>query len=406
MEPKKLEKKLKKMNESLRRKDIINDFPSILEDIEYMIKKHEVNLASLTDTERIDHIYDIEYQKIDYLAELLRRYMQITWNKDFSYEIVEGYLFDSTAGYNQKDDIVTISIFGILNNSYNLADTIKSIAHEYRHQLQYRFLHEDKVEDIMNYPSYFITIAKNMLPKEIITEVDEEGYVIGKPYYKDNYKRLYMEVDANNYGLEVSRRLLTDLYELYPHKNKSLEAKVNSLQQILKDESKLVEQELRLEKRMEPLYRDEIYTTKEITSTVLVDDEEKDALLYTDKILKEHPEIKEVYEVLGILFHDYGFKNYWTILLDKYKLVEKVDNRRNAEEIYNNIIKTDPMLLITKYATEKDKDRIYKFLEAHPTFIEEYKEEINELISSIVLDPDIINLISKVDCDIIVKEKE
>ena len=48
-------------------------------------------------------------------------------HKDFSYEIVEGYLFDSTAGYNQKDDIVTISVFGILNNSYNIADTIKEI---------------------------------------------------------------------------------------------------------------------------------------------------------------------------------------------------------------------------------------------------------------------------------------
>ena len=121
MNPEELENKLQEMNDSLQNKSIVYDFPSILEDLEYMLKTHEENLSFLTDEQRIDHLYDIEYQKIDYLAELLRRYMKITWKKEFSYEIVEGYLFNSTAGYNQKDDIVTVSVFGILNNSFTLS---------------------------------------------------------------------------------------------------------------------------------------------------------------------------------------------------------------------------------------------------------------------------------------------
>ena len=405
MNPEELENKLQKMNESLQYKSIVYDFPSILEDIEYMLKTHEENLSSLTDEQRIDHLYDIEYQKIDYLAELIKRYMQITWKKEFSYEIVEGYLFNSTAGYNQKDDIVTVSVFGILNNSFNLADTIKSITHEYRHQLQYHFLHEKEFKDIIDYPPYFITIAKNMLPKEIITEVDEEGYVVAKPYYHDNYKRLYMEIDANMYGLEVSRKILKDLYELYPYKSEELEDKVNELQNILIEQSNVVEDNLKYEKRVSQPYLDEIYTTKPITSRVLVEDIEKDSLLFTDTCIKEHPEIKEKYEVLNILMHDYGFMNYWNIILEKYRQIEKFGNKDKIEEIYKYIIKSDPYLLITKYLTEKDKNKLKKFLNAHPTFIDDYKEDIKEIINLLVLDSDTLNLISKEENVILKKER-
>lgn len=406
MSPKKIEEKLQKMNDSLKERDIINDFPSILDDLEYIIKDYDEEVSKLTNDQRINHIYDIEYKKIDYLAELIRRYMEITWKKEFSYEIVEGYLFSSTAGYNQERDIVTISIFGILVNSLNLADSIKTIGHEFRHQQQFHFLHEKEFKDLLDYPPYFITIAKNLIPKEINVIKNEEGCIIDKPYYTDNYKRLYMEVDANTYGLELSRNLLTDLYEMYPDKNKELEKRVRKLQNILFQESKLVEENFKEENRTDQTLVDEIYTSKPITSTVIVDNTRKDSLIYIDKLIKEHPEIKERFEVLNILTTDYDQKYYWSIILDKYKKIQDFGHRNQICEIYDNIVKTDPLLLITKYMTEQNNKALYEFIREHPTFTEEYKDEINEIINSYMLGFDTLNLLTPEEDFVYRKERK
>jgi hypothetical protein len=403
MTPIELKEKLEKMSLSLKDKNIIEYFPTILNDLEFIIKTYNTEITGLTEEERINNIYDIEYFKIDYLAELLKKYMELTWNKEFSYEIVDGYLFNSTAGYNQKEDIVTISIFGMLLNSDNTSDSIKSIIHEYRHQLQYHFLHEKDFKGVLDYPPYFITIAKNMLPKEILTVVDEEGYVIDKPYYNDNYKRLYMEVDANKYGLDVSRTLLSDLYSRYPDKNKKLEDKVKSLEEELILESNITEEGLKEEKRIDDIYLDELYTSKPITSSILVDGKELDSLLFIDKCLKDNPIIKEKYEVIGILMHEYGYKNYWDLILDKYKNIDEFKSKELIDEIYRNIFKTDPILIITQLILQKDLKGLRDFIKQHPTFPTEYEEEIGYIINTNTLDYDTLSLLSK-DCGIIKKK--
>ena len=75
------------------------------------------------------------------------------------------------------------------------------------------------------------------------------------------------------------------------------------------------------------------------------------------------------------------------------------------QEIYKYIIKSDPYLLITKYLTEKDKNKLKEFLNAHPTFIDDYKEDIKEIINLLVLDQDTLNLISKEENVILKKER-
>ena len=405
MSPKRIEHLMQHMSESLKEKDLIKDFPSIVDDLEYIIKTYKLKIDGLTDNQRINHIYDIEYYKDEFLAELMKKYMEISWNKKFSYEMGEGNILVSSGGYNQEKNIVDLSVIGLLLNSENTADTLVRITHEYRHQYFFHFMHENNIDKILDYPSYFITIAKNYIPKPLNNVYDEEKNFINNQYYRDNHPRMYTEVDANNYAINTVRKFLLELYGLYPNKNNKLELKVNKLQQELVKQCIKVEEVLKEENRLDQNYLNEIYLKKPISSTLLVDGEEKDSLLYTDKTLKNNPIIKDKYEVLNILMNDYRFKSYHELLLDKYNAIDKYGNESKIDSIYENIINSDPMVLITKLVEEKNQEGIIEFLEKHPTFKDEYKEEIDSLFNTLVADSKLINLLSKEESVIIKKER-
>lgn len=395
MNLRRLENKLKKMSELLKRQDIIKDFPSILEDLEFIIKKYKLEIDNLTEDQMINHIYDLEYYKIDYLSELMRKYMELTWNKKFNYEIADGKLLTSSAGYNQDSNIVTISVIGLIMNSDNLIDTIRTIIHEYRHQQQFYFMHEKDIKGILNYPSYFINIARNYLPKEINVIKDKEGNIIDKPYYYDNYKRIYTEQDANSYAILTLETFLIHLYEQYPNKNEKLTEKVTKLQNEITKETKTVAKNLQQEGKINTSLLTEIYLRGHITSKVIIDKKEKDSLLYIDKTIKKEPILKDKYEVLNILMNDYSFKKYEELMLDRVKAIEKYGNNSKISMIFDNIINSDPVLLITKFIKERNIEEIKDFLKKHPTFKDEYKEEIEMIINSNTIDGEIVNLLNK-----------
>ena len=404
MSPKRIENSMKRMSETLKEKDLIEDFPSILNDLEYIIRTYKLKIEGLTENQRINHIYDIEYYKIDFLAELMKKYMELTFNKKFSYEIGEGEILVSSGGYIQERDIVDLSVLGLLLNSQNTADDLARITHEYRHQYFFHFMHENSIEDILEYPSYFIKIAKNYIPKPLNNIYDENHVFKDNQYYRDNHSRMYTEIDANNYALNTVETFLINIYRKYPNKNKRLEEKVKKLQDELVKQCEIVEKELREEKRLESSYLSEIYLKKPISSTLIVDGEEIDTLLYTDKTLKNNPIIKEKYEVFNILMNGYEFKDYHKLLLDKYAAINKYGNESKIESIYDNIISTDPIVYINKLVEEKDIGSIQKFLNSHPTFKEEYKEEIDTLFDKTVPGIEITSLLSKLDCVIMEKK--
>lgn len=394
-DPKSIINKLKRMSKNIKDKDIVEYLPTIVDDLNYLADFRVLEMHNLTKEQQTENIYEIENYKIDYLATLIKKYMELEFHKELLYEIEDGYLFNAPGGYNQKKDVVTLSIFGLINDSINLADDIRTIAHEFRHQLQYRFLHEKTIEGVLDYPDYFIKIARSIIPKEIYVEKDEDGYVIGKPYYHDNYKRLYSEVDANNYGVELNDFLLSNLYNMYPNKNSKLEAKIRALQIKLSIGSSIVRDKLNEEHKIDREYRREIYLNTPIVSKVLVDGEKKDSLLVVDKCIKNNPSIKEKYEVFGILMDDYKFKDYYQIMMDKYKAIDRYGQGNRLDSIYNNIINGDPMLTIAGYLIRKDTKNIKKFINEHPTFTTEYEEEINELLNTMIVDIETINLLNK-----------
>ena len=404
--PKTIINKLKRMAKNLKANDIVEYFPTIVDDLNYLADFRVLEMHNLTREQQIENIYEIEYHKIDYLATLIKKYMELEFHKELSYKIEDGYLFNAAAGYDQKRDIVVLSIFGLINNSINLADNIRTIAHEFRHQLQYRFLHEKDIEGLLDYPDYFIKIAKSIVPKELYVERNEEGNIINKPYYHTNYKRLYSEVDADNYGVELNDFLLSNLYNMYPTKDPILETKIRALQIKLSIGSNHVREKLKEENKIGHEYRREIYLKVPIVSKVEVDGEEKDSLLVVDKCIKNNPSIKTQYEVFSLLMDDYKFKDYYEIMLDHFKAIDRYGEKRKLDSIYSNIIYTDPMLIITSYIIEKDINNIKKFLKEHPTFTTEYEEEINDFLSENVVGIEIINLLSKPESVIIKKKGE
>ena len=185
----------------------------------------------------------------------------------------------------------------------------------------YHFLHENKIEDIIKYPPNYIIIAKDYIPIELPKTRNEK--IEGKPNYFENYKNIYMEVDASNYALETVRTFLLDLYERYPNKNPRLERKITQLQNILIEESKTVEEHYKQEGRAEEKYIKELTGEKPITSTILVDGENKDLLLFADKYIKANPILKDAYGILSIIMDDYRFKSYHELVIDKPRFVDQ-----------------------------------------------------------------------------------
>lgn len=404
MSPKRLEGLLKHMSLALKEKDIIKDLPIIVDDLEYIVRIYKLKIKGLTDEQRINHIYDLSKYKMEFLAELMKKYMELTLDTKLKYKVSEEVLFQlAVGGYDPNQDEVVISAIGSILNSNNTSDSLKSIVHEFRHMHFIHFLHESKIEDILKYPSNYIIIAKDYIPKEIPKTRHEKTE--GRPNYYENYNSVFMEVDASNYALETVKTFLLNLYERYPYKNNHLETKITNLQNILIEESKVVEEHYIEEGRADKKIVKELSGEIPITSTVIVDKEKRDLLLVTDKYLKANPILKDKYEVLNILMKDYEFKSYYELIIDKYKAIEKYGNKEKISAIYDNIINTDPMVLMNKLIVEKDIDGINKFLQDHPTFRDEYNEEIDSLFNTIVTDSKIINLLLQDDSVIMKKER-
>ena len=370
-------KDLDARNNNLRNKNIIEYLPTILEDLEYLIFDYPKLIEKINRIEYYEfNNSKLQARRISYLATLISKYMSLKWKKKFEYKLDKESISKSTGSYKYKNDYIVFETLSMLLYDINISDDIKVLFHEFRHTLQYSFLKENELEKVMNYPSNFITIIKNMVP--VILEKNKLDDSLDG-FYMNNYKRLYLELDAENYALEETKNFLVELYSLYPNKNRKLENKV------IKVQSKINKEMIKCEKtkNMIEIYEDNIYakeaiTTKEITSKLKYQNEKKDSLIFIDELFKNNIDKLRYFKVLGIYLTDGRLKSYNEIMEDKERLLEKYDNDK-VNEVYNYIIKSNPSLLLSKYITEKDEKSISFFLENHPTYINKYKEVMNSI---------------------------
>lgn len=382
-----LEGKTKHMLGRLKeeKNDILNYFPHIVDDLEFYIIEYPKILSESDSFCLEDYIFDLQKTRIEYFTIVVAAYMKLMWKRDFKYE-VDITPTSATASYNYITDKASFYMLAMLMNSNNSCDDFRTMFHEFRHSLQHHYLRETDMEKILDYPANFITIAKNDVPNtyNIFTKKDYEifAYTQGRQYYDDNYKILYTELDANHFGIEEAKTFLYKLYELSPFKNKDLEEQVLRITKKLREEAVVVKEELMKENKIDPLRVEEITTTMPITSTISFNHKEEDGLLFTDKVFREHMDLIELNPVLKLLVDSDRIKSYEEILQDKERYSKKYDPSK-VDKLYEQIIRTSPMLLISKYIVENDVDRVYKFLEAHPTFVDEYQDEIKELLNTL-----------------------
>jgi len=370
--------------------DIVKDYPTILDRLEFVLFDCKKAIDNLSIEEKEDNIMDITTLKVTIFAEIIKKYLELTTKDKYRYEVNDMYFMGQTSGYDAKTDTVLLSPLGMALNSISDADIMKTIVHEFRHQRQNHFLNITHFEDLLKYPSSFIRIIKNRVPKDLFEELDEEENVISSPYYNDNYTKMYMELDADLTGLSIPKKILSNLYDLYPNKNRLLREKTKVIQDFLIIGEYEVERKLIEEGKLHKMDRGEVLRDNMISSYVLHKGKEKDSLIFIDKCLKESG---EVYPVFSLFMTDNRFKNYVEIIRDRNNYIKKYMSEDKINRIYSYYIKSDPILIVSDLIFNNKKEELIEFLRIHPTFKKEYKKEIVDIINMLYPDSDIIDLL-------------
>ena len=118
-----------------------------------------------------------------------------------------------------------------------------------------------------------------------------------------------------------------------------------------------------------------------MSQTYNIEGQKVDKLIAIDKYIKSHPELQEESSIFRLIFDGDRPKTYSEIINDKKNLLSSnVHVSREIEELYEFIIKSDPVLYLTHLVATDQKDILPQFLDEHDTIFSEYPEEIQEII--------------------------
>jgi len=103
-----------------------------------------------------------------------------------------------------------------------------------------------------------------------------------------------------------------------------------------------------------------------VTSKIInqINFKEEDSLLFIDQTFKNNLDKISLFNVLNIYLKDNRLKTYEEILKEKEEMLKLYDNNK-VEEVFEYIIKSDPVLLFSKYIKNNDLENILKFLDIH-----------------------------------------
>ena len=193
--------KLENIVDDIEYYDVINGLDVFLDRLEFILFDCNKIVNNLSIEEKQDNIMDITTLKVMFFSELIKKYLEKTTKDKYTYEINDMFFLGQTSGYNAKTDMAIFSPLGMSLNSISDADIMKTIFHEFRHQRQTHFANIKDFKEMLNYPSSFIRILKNKIPKDVYENIDERGNIVDNSYYNINYSRMYIEVDADITGL-------------------------------------------------------------------------------------------------------------------------------------------------------------------------------------------------------------
>ena len=388
MSPEEIINRMNHALENIQASDFLARMPLILDDMEFVFMTSIAKVDRLSPEEQVNYGYKIKRLAIQFSAALVEQYhrmvyaekLKIVEKSDFHLSIARGQ-------YDPKDDEIRYSGVGMLLDGSKVGywDAVHTFLHDSRHKRQQDGYKIGDISKLAHYPAQLMLLIK----EDIFTDFN---YKNGDRFYYDNYPKLYVEMDAEEYSLTAFKSMLELMVENYyrycgRHNMKvdsSVKKKYETLNAQMKKISRAIQKENdemgKIDKNVLLEYKGDL----PIISKLELDGEEIDRIVVMDKFIKTHPAIIEKYPLLKILFHDDYTPKTYAELKDEFEkaIQESTTNlydRYNLSKILSFAIASDPMLTMEFYVDTKNYSSAFAYLMKHPTMFDEYPEELREI---------------------------
>ena len=308
-------------------------------------------MEEFTYDELVNNNYKINELVITYLMEL----SQIHKNIDVDYKIDETVSLGGNAAYDKNNNKILISVMSMMLTAENTTSYLKTIFHELRHVKQHKFSKEKDIDEIIKYDPELIMVLKHHIYEQCHSD----------EFYKDNYHKLYTEVDAKLTSIKDIENLISIIKD--PNLKDQLLDDLNDINNL----------------NIHPQARLEVETNTPIRTYLKVRGKREDSLILIDKFIKDDPVLVDRYGPLKLLFNNYITKTYDEIIKERNELLKKykdTDYFDNIYRLYQNIIRTDPMYQLRDHLASNNLDAEHEFLGIHPTLTSEYNDEFMDTI--------------------------
>ena len=125
----------------------------------------------------------------------------------------------------------------------------------------------------------------------------------------------------------------------------------------------------------------QIYNSTIIKGSYSITGQQIDRIVATDKYIKANPELQEQYPILRLLFNGKVPKSYDEIIadLEKFKEGKTEEEKMQIDNLYKEIIMSDPILLLSDLLAKGQTFALDDFFKLYPTVISKYPEELKLL---------------------------
>ena len=381
---------------NINKANFINNFPMILDDLNYIYFDLPNDTRKMSSVEQFTHGSEIEIKLMEYFAKLAKTYMRVIRNMKVQIECSDEYSMSiANAGYDSTADVIKYSTFGMILGKQNQSSYLQTYLHEGRHKKQHDIYNSTELEKIINFDGNGI-----LLLKEDIYEMFHQGN--NRKFYQDNYDLLYRENDAEVFSIEELKSFIMNMYVQYAAYASNNDIKIDDelIEKAIKVNAKIQQDGLQLEEDQQRRGRinsqtiEELSGTKPITSVYIEEDITVDKMIALDKTIKAHPELQMQNPILKLLFNGNVPKTYEEIIRDRQSLImNHLEDSSKIKKLYNDIINSDPMLYLTELVLNNNIEKIADFILEHPTLFDEYPNEI-QYISTLTNNEEIYILLS------------
>lgn len=349
-------------------------FPIILDDLEYILEGLAVDEKRLTSTERFMNGVNIAEKELAYFSKLATVYFKKIYNEEL--EIINSSDYSlalAGGGYSIETGKIYYSYMGAMLSKKSELSFLHTCLHEGRHKMQHEAYTTEYISD---FPPYMLRLLKESLLEESLQEDNRK-------FYLDNYQKLFTENDSEVFANEELENFIGKLLSLYLQKTNKTEKDIdNNLMYKLSKIKYLFNFELQKEKfNINEDVANQIYNAAIIRGDYKVNNQEVDRLIFTDKFIKSHPELQEEYPILRLLFNGNTPKTHKEIIKDLMRIKEgrTLEEKELIDALYDEIIATDPILLLTELLLSGNMKAVEVFMNTYPSVVIEYKDEIEKL---------------------------